>query len=56
MPEIDPDATPVSADDLARDARAAGADPDAPPLVEAGDAESDPADRVEADITLLPPG
>ncbi len=56
MPEIDPNAPPVSAADLARDAQAAGVDPDAPPLIEAGDVEPDPADRVEADITLLPPG
>lgn len=55
MPEIDPTRTPLTADDLAREAERSGDDAQAPPLTEAGKADR-AVERVESDITLLPPG
>ncbi len=37
---IDPATPPVSADDLARDALAAGVSPESPPLIEAEDGDT----------------
>jgi len=57
MAEIDPNRPPLSADELARDAIATGADPDAPPLVEAQDDEHETpveGEAVETGLTRLP--
>ena len=57
MPEIDPSATPVSAEELQRDALATGADPEAPPLVEAENATAGGRHGgVDGALTDLPPG
>lgn len=56
MPEIDPNRPPLTAEELAGDA---GADPDAPPLVEAEEDGGDPHDNgeaIETGLTRLPPG
>ncbi len=56
MPEIDPDRAPLDPDVLERDARRAGVSPEAPPLTEAQHPPTDGSARIEADVTLLPPG
>ncbi len=60
MPEIDPSQPPVSSEELKRDALATGADPDAPPLIDAEDDGEDRAhgdgEAIETGLTRLPPG
>ena len=58
MAEIDPSRPPVSADELARDATAAGVSPEAPPLIEAANppAKERESGAPEEALSDLPPG
>jgi len=52
--KIDPAMPPVSADDLASEALAAGITPDAPPLIDAGEPGDASAEEGSPDVAIPP--